>query len=323
MTIKKKAPTRTQNTSNPRYLWAFGKLIPWEEANVHITSMAWASISAVFEGIRAYWNDKEKELSVFRLDAHIKRLSNSMKLMRMVPPLGENDIENAIAELLTSNKSRENIYIMPFAYFSGSVPGYKSAYQQPAALFITAVPTESKLESNLGISCCISSWTRISDNSMPPRVKGISNYQNSRLVSTEAELNGYDAGIILNSQGKVSESAYGCIFIIRDGVAYTPPTTADILESITRDTIITLLQEDLNIPVQVRDLDRTELYVSNEMFLCGTYAEIDPVISVDRYVIGNGNPGPITEKLMDIYKRLVYGESNLHHEWVSLIHIPD
>lgn len=322
MPQNKIAPTGITETDHPKYIWAFGKLTPWEKANVHITSMAWTSISAVFEGIRGYWNDNENKLSLFRLDAHIKRLSNSMKLMRMAPPLGEDEIENAISELIISNRSRENTYMMPFAYFSGSIPGYKSAYQQPADLFITAVPTKSTLGSNTGISCCISSWVRISDNSMPPRAKGISNYQNSRLVSTEAELNGYDAGIILNSQGKVSEGAYGCIFTIRNGVVYTPPITADILESITRDTIITLLQEDLNIPVQVRDLDRTELYVSDEIFLCGTYAEIDPVTSVDRYIIGNGNPGPITEKLIDIYKELVYGESNLHQEWVSLINIP-
>ena len=200
-----KASSHSSIWTNPAYLWHSGKIIPWDEAKVHITSMSWTAVSAVFEGIRAYWNVEQEELYIFRMDSHMRRLADSMKLMRMLPPYSGQELIDSVIRLLKANQVREDTYIMPFAYFTGSVPGYRAAYQQPSEVFITAVSSSSSLARNSGIHCCISSWVRIADNVMPPRAKGIANYQNSRLVSTEAYLNGYDAGIILNSQGKVAE----------------------------------------------------------------------------------------------------------------------
>ena len=310
-----------QRTSKPtpKYIWHRGNILPWDDAKVHVTDMSWTSISAVFEGIRGYWNKTRNEHYIFRLDAHLKRLNQSMKLMRMNCSYSNEEIIQGILKLLKANEIQGDLYITPFAYFSGSIPGYKVAFEEPVEIYITAVSNDSNLESNLGSHCCVSSWVRISDNSMPPRAKSISNYQNSRLVSTEAQLNGYDSGIILNSQGKVSEGAYACIFIIRDGIAITPPVTAGILESITRDTIIHILKEDLDIEVRERDIDRTELYIADEVLLCGTYAEIEPVISIDKYTTGTGDPGPITNKLRDIYKNIVIGNSNERTNWVTKV----
>ena len=320
MALKKtltKSTSASAQESSPAYLWHSGEIIPWEEATVHITAMSWTAVSAVFEGIRAYWSADQEELFIFRLDSHMRRLAESMKLMRMSSPYSGEELTDAVMRLLKTNQVREDTYIMPFAYFGGSVPGYKAAYQQPGEVFITAQPSTSDLGRNRGYHCCISSWTRIADNVMPPRAKGMANYQNSRLVSTEAQLNGYDTGIILNNQGKVSEGAYACIFIVRDGVAITPPVTAGILEGITRDTVMTLFRESLGIPVVEREVDRTELYVADEVFLCGTWAEIQPVVSVDRYRVGNGRPGPLTRRLRRLYRDAVYGRAGSRSHWLT------
>ena len=309
----------SQPATNPAYIWYGGKIIPWEQATVHVTDMSWTAISAVFEGIRAYWNSDRNQHYVFRLDAHLDRLTKSMKLMRMNSPYSKDDVLNGIIRLLEANRSPEDLYITPFAYFSGSIPGYKVAYEEPVEMYITARESTSNLESSKGSNCCISTWVRISDNSMPPRAKSISNYQNSILVSTEAKINGYDSGIMLNNHGKVAEGAYACIFIIRDGIAITPPVTAGILESITRETLINIMRENLSIEVIERNIDRTELYIADEILLCGTYAEIEPVISVDRYSIGSGKPGIITTELKTIYLNLVRGNSDIYPEWLTKV----
>ena len=303
---------------NPAYLWSSGGLVPWDEATVHISAIAWSTVSAVFEGIRAYWNEGEEELYIFRLQSHLDRLRDSMKLMRMSSPYSSEELSIAITELLKTNHAREDTYIMPLAYFGGSLPGYRAAYQQPGEILITARPLASNMRGNRGSRgshCCISSWVRISDNVMPPRAKGIANYQNSRLAETEASINGYDAGIILNTQGKVAEGSYACVFIVRDGVVITPGITSGILESITRDTVIRLFRDVLKVPVVERDVDRTEFYVAQEAFFCGTYMEIEPILSVDRYTTGSGRPGPLTRKLRRLYQDVVRGRDKAYAQW--------
>ena len=304
-----------QAPTSPKYLWHNGKLLPWETATVHITSIGWTAISAVFEGIRAYWNEVEQELHIFRLEEHLRRLANSMKLMRMIPPFSHQELKQAIIELLQGNELKEDSYIQPLVYFSGAVPGYRAVEGQPAEILITTRPAPSNLNSGRESHCCISTWVRIGDNSMPPRAKCLTNYQNSRLVSTEARINGYDSGIILNTQGKVAEGAYACIFIVRDGMAITPGVTAGILESITRATVIQFCHEVLHVPVQERDVDRTELYIADEAFLCGTLAEIEPVVSVDRYPVGSGEEGPITKATERLYHDVTRGLDSRYTSW--------
>lgn len=306
----------------PKYLWKSGHMVEWDKATVHISRIGWTSVSAVFEGIRAYWNDELNKLFVFELEPHLKRLYQSMKIMRMTPPCSKQELGQGIIDLLRANEYKCDCYVQPLAYFAEDIPGYLGVLEAPAEVVITTRKAPSNLWESKSVNCNISSWTRISDNSMPPRAKAITNYQNSRYVSTESQLNGYDFGIILNQDGKVAEGGYACIFIVRDGVAITPPVTAGILESVTREVMKKILQEDLSIPVLEREIDRTELYVADEAFLCGTAVELLPIASVDRYTVGDGACGPISSKLKDLFHRAVLGKESRHADWNTPIY-PD
>ena len=309
----KQVPVTGQES--PKYLWNAGGLVEWDQATVHISLLGWTAISAVFEGIRAYWNQEQQELYIFHLDAHLKRLFQSMKIMRMALPYTRDELAQAIAALLRANEYRSDAYIQPLAYFSGGIPGYQAVWQEPGEVVITTRPAPTNLGAGKAVHCNVSSWNRISDNVMPPRAKAISNYQNSRYVSTESRINGYDFGIILNQNGKVAEASYACIYIIRDGVAITPPTSAGILESITREAVKHLLEQELQVPVVERDVDRTELYVADEAFICGTAVEVQPVISVDRYPVGDGNPGPVVSRLESLFHGIVSGADRRYEGW--------
>ncbi len=288
---------------------------------MHVTQIGWTAISAVFEGIRGYWNEGDSQLYLFRLEDHLARLRDSMKLMRMACDFSDEEIVEAVMKLLRANEFKEDIYLSPMAYFKGSIPGYRAVDNHPSELVITARPSVSRLNEERGLHCCVSSWARISDNVMPPRAKAFANYQNNRLISTEAQINGYDTGIVLNEAGKVAESAYACLFIVRGGVAATPPVTAGILEGITRDTALTILRSELEMPAVEREIDRTELYLAEEVFICGTWAEIEPVLSVDRYHIGNGATGEITAKLRSIYSEIVRGVDRNYSDWLTPVYI--
>ena len=284
--------------SDPSYVWMSGELVAWNDAVVHSSTLGWSAISMVFEGIRGYWNSEEEQLNLFHLDLHIERLLRSMKVMRMTSPWSVDELKQAIVRLVQANEFRDDIYVQPLAYFGGSTtPGYLPVSERPGDITIFNRQVGSVLGSGHVTSCGVSSWTRISDNVMPPRVKAIANYQNSRYVADESSRHGYDFGIILNPQGKVSEISYACLYIVRDGVAITPPVSAGILESITRDVVKQLSQEGLGIPVIERDVDRTELYIADEVFICGTGAEIQAVGSIDGYKIGDGNIGPVVSHL--------------------------
>ena len=311
---------KTKNQESPAYLWRSGEMVEWEKATVHISMLAWTAISAVFEGIRAYWNQEKEQLLVFRLDDHLKRLSQSMKIMRMTSPFTKEELTRAVIGLLRANDTRCDTYIQPLAYFGGGVPGYMAVLERPGEIVITSRPTPSALEQNKAVSCNVSSWTRISDNVMPPRAKAITNYQNSRYVSTESEINGYDFGIILNPDGKVSEAAYACVFLVRDGVAITPPLSAGILESITRDVVKELLTQDIGMPVLERDVDRTELYLADEVLICGTAAEIQSVGSVDKYQVGDGEQGPVVARLKELYRKSVMGSDSKRVDWCTPVY---
>ena len=236
--------------SDPSYVWMSGELVAWNDAQVHASTLGWSAISMVFEGIRGYWNAEEEQLNIFHLDLHIERLLRSMKVMRMTSPWPVDELKRAIVGLVQANEFRDDIYVQPLAYFGGSTtPGYLPVSERHGDITIFNRQIGSVLGSGHTTSCGVSSWTRISDNVMPPRVKAIANYQNSRYVADESSRHGYDFGIILNPQGKVAEISYACLYIIRDGVAITPPVTAGVLESITRDVVKQLFQDELGVPV--------------------------------------------------------------------------
>ncbi len=302
--------------SDPSYVWMSGELVAWEDAVVHASTLGWSAISMVFEGIRGYWNSEEEQLNLFHLDLHIERLLRSMKVMRMTSPWSVDELKQAIVRLVQANEFREDIYVQPLAYFGGSTtPGYLPVAERPGDITIFNRQVGSVLGSGQVTSCGVSSWTRISDNVMPPRVKAIANYQNSRYVADESSRHGYDFGIILNPQGKVSEISYACLYIVRDGVAVTPPVSAGILESITRDVVKQLFQDELGIPVIERDVDRTELYIADEVFICGTGAELQAVGSIDGYKIGDGKIGSVVTQLERLFHDIVRGKDSRHPEW--------
>lgn len=301
---------------NPAYVWMSGELIPWDDAVVHSSTLGWSAISMVFEGIRGYWNTEEEQLNIFHLELHLERLIRSMKVMRMTSPWSVDELKQSIIDLVQANQFRDDIYVQPLAYFGGSTtPGYLPVSERPGDITIFNRQIGSVLGTGQTVSCGISSWTRISDNVMPPRVKAIANYQNSRYVADESSRHGYDFGVILNPQGKVSEISYACLYIVRDGVAITPPVSAGILESITRDVVKHLLQDELGVEVVERDVDRTELYIADEMFICGTGAELQPVGSVDRYSLGDGGIGPVTASIEQLFHDIVRGRDTRYAQW--------
>ena len=297
------------------FLWFSGRRVPWEQATVDVPMVGWPVISAVFEATRAYWTAEHDALYVFRLREHIARLQSSMKLLRMRSRFSSEALIDALLDLLRANGVREDAYIQPLAFVADSSSGNRALMEQTPEIVITTRPYQSGLLSGHALTAGVSSWTRISDNSLPPRIKAIPNYANARLAANEAKRHGYDVPILLNNHGQVAESSGSCIFFVRNGVAVTPPVTASILESITRDAALALLRESLGVPVLERDVDRTELYTADEIFLCGTAMEISPVTSVDGYAIGTGQIGDITTRLERCFHDVARGNESRYAHW--------
>jgi branched-chain amino acid aminotransferase len=306
---------------HPKYIWMNGEYIPWEEAKIHVTTEAVGFGSAVFEGLRAYWNDSEKQLYIFRLDDHLKRLAQSTKMMRMTLEHSIEDIGEACSGLLVRNDLREDVHLRPTVYFGVSKVFFA---HQPGMVevgaYVVTGPRKSILGSGKGIHACVSSWTRISDRDMPPRIKAAANYQNGRLANAQAVEDGYDGAILLNELGKVAEGPGACLFLVREGTAITPPVTGGILESITRTTLIQLFRDEMSVPVVEREVDRTELYIADEVFYCGSAFEVFPIFSVDRFQVGEGKVGPLTAQLQTEYENVIRGNSPKYMDWLSPVY---
>ena len=296
------------------FVWYDGKLTPWAEATVHATDIGTWSVSSVFEGIRGYWNSEQKKLFIFQLDAHLERFAQSIRLIRL-PNLAFDpaELREGVLDLLHTNQVRADNYIRPFAYAEattfGSLPTGKSH------VIINTAPWASRLQSGKLNTAVVVSWTRITDNVLPPRIKASPNYLNSRYASEEAHRHGYDSAILLNPNGKVAEGPGMCLMLVRRGQIITPSVTSGILESITRETIMQIARELLGLEVIERVVDRTELYVADEAFFCGTGLELAPISSVDRLPVGDGRIGPITRHIIECYHDLVRGIDARHAEW--------
>jgi branched-chain amino acid aminotransferase len=287
----------------------------WDDATVHVTALGWSTVGAIFEGIRAYWNPDHEELYIFRLHEHMDRFARSLKLVRLEEKWSMDELNEAIVELLRANETREDTYIRPLAYRGGEGKGGFSGIGGETEILINTNPNPSHLMSGKVLHANVSSWRRISENVMPPRIKNISNYRNSQLANMESHTSGYDIPVILNDQGKVAEGPGACIAMIRDGKFITPDTTQGILESITRDALIELARNELGMVVEERAVDRTELYIADEVFFCGTAFEISPVVSVDRYQVGTGEIGPITRQLEQLLDDCFRGKTGIRPEW--------
>ncbi|HMP41470.1 MAG TPA: branched-chain-amino-acid transaminase [Roseiflexaceae bacterium] len=303
--------------SSPQYLWWNGKIMPWESATIHLTNSFWTGVTAIFEGIMSYWNEDEGELYIWQLDAHLKRLLRSQKLMRQESPYSVAELTDAICELVRALHVSGDTYIFPYCYprGGGNFESSTGPELQPVELAITARPNPSHLGKGWMRTACVSSYTRISDNVMPPRVKNVANYRNSNLAMAEARINGYDTSLILNPAGKVAEGPGSCVILVRDGALVTPSTTDSILESISRYSVLELARRELGLDIIERAVDRTELYVADEIFMVGTAAEILGISSVDRYLIGDGEMGPITRQLDQLFHDVVRGKNKKYLEW--------
>jgi branched-chain amino acid aminotransferase len=299
------------------YIWMNGEYIPWDDARLHVATDAVHFGSSVFEGLRGYWNESEEQLYIFRMEDHLRRLSQSMKMMRMTSEYSLEDIREACVDLVAKNGLREDVHLTATVYFGvgDSFFSYRPGTVEVGAYVFTR-PRKSILGTGKGIHVCVSSWTRISDRDMPPRIKAAANYQNGRLATVQAAEDGYDSALLLNELGKVAEAPGACVFLVRDGKALTPPVTGGILESITRVTLIDLFREEMSVPVVEREVDRTELYIADEVFMCGSAFEVLPVFSVDRYQVGDGKIGPLTSRLQAEYESVIRGKSPDYAHWL-------
>lgn len=301
--------------AHPAYLWWNGERRRWDEATLHISDVGWSTVGAVFEGIRGYWNADEGELYVFRLREHLDRLARSMKLVRLPLLFGRDELTAAIIDLLRVNDVREDTYIYPMAYSANSYSHRFDLPEQEAALVIHTKPMPSHLGKDLKYKARVSSWRRISEDVMPARVKNLSNYRNGQLARMEALQDGYDTSLLLNNVGKVAEAPGACVMLVRDGVVVTPDLGSSVLESITRDALIVMARESLGLRVEERQVDRTEMYMADEVFLCGTAAEITPVVSVDKYDVGDGQIGPVTRRLEGLLSAAFRGTTDDYAAW--------
>jgi branched-chain amino acid aminotransferase len=292
-------------------IWMNGRLVPQAEAVLPVNSAAVFYATNVFEGLRAYWNAEDEELYCFRLQEHFTRFRESMKMMRFDVPYSDAGLHEAVREVLAGNEVREDVHMHMVAYVLGTGLDATS----PTGLYINP-RRRPRVEEGSGINCCVSSWARTSDNAIPIRLKSGSNYQNGRLATLQANADGYDQPILLTKEGHVAEGTGATFFMVRKGRLVTPPVTADILESITRTTLIeSICPEVFGMGVVEREIDRTELYVAEEAFFCGSGYEITPIVSVDRFPLGDGQVGPVTRRLSRAYLDIVRGVDKRYPEW--------
>jgi branched-chain amino acid aminotransferase len=302
----------------PRYLLHDGQVIAYEDAHMHVLSTTLKYGIGVFEGFRAYYNADHDQLYAFRVDDHMRRLVESMRVLEIDGPTDTAVLKEQLLELIRVNELRQDLHMRVQVFVDS--PDGKPEDIGPATVFMAAIPMGRYFDSP-GLHLQVSSWARISDRSTPPRVKSIANYQNGRLAMLEARRNGYDAALLLTVNGTVSEGAGYNAFMVRRGQLYTPPVTDSILEGVTRESVIQLAQVELDLEVRERPIDRTELYSADELFVCGSAAEVTAVISVDRKPIADGRIGPITAQLQDLYRRAVRAQVATEQGWVTPVYI--
>lgn len=298
--------------TTPKYAVIDGEIVAWENATVHVASAAFKFGTTVFEGLRGYWNAADEDFYLFRMKEHMDRLEFSQRFMRFESPISGDFVAEKTVELVEANGFKgTNLHIMTSVYVAGmGGPGACG----PVGLSITALERPRSNNVLGGVNAQISSWMRVPDNAMPMRVKCNANYNNGRLATVQAVVDGYDTAIFLNSRGKVAEGPGMCFFMVRNGAVVTPHTSSDILESITRETVLQLAREAGYETIE-RDIDRSELASASEAFFCGTAWEVTPVLTIDRLPLGDGTIGPITKKLQQTYFDVCEGTVDTHADW--------
>ena len=296
-----------------------GEFVTEDKAKVSIMTHGLQYGTGCFEGIRAYYNEKDMALYAFRLEDHFKRFALSCKTLFITLSYTPEELADITVELLRKNFEQTDIYIRPVAYKSDLRVGNFNLTELEDGLAIYTVPMGRYLDTGEGISATVSSWRRISDTAIPPRAKVTGSYINTSLAKTDAALAGYDEALLLDQTGHVAEGSAENIFLVKNNTFVTPPVSDDILEGITRNTMIELIQKELKLPVTERSIGRTEVYQVDELFLVGTGAEVTSVISVDKRPVGNGEIGEHTKALKDLYFKIVHGENEKYKHWLTKI----
>jgi branched-chain amino acid aminotransferase len=294
-----------------------GDFVAMRDAKVSIMTHAFMYGTAVFEGIRAYWNADQGKLYGLKVREHVERIRQSCRIMLMTNVPSVDELTGLIVETLRRNKFREDVYIRPSFYKSTKAIGVR-LHHLDNELYIITVPFGNYIDTEAGVRVMSSSWRRNADEALPARGKIVGGYVNMAFQKSEAELNGFDEAIVLTADGHVNEASAANLFVVRDGVAITPPVTDDILEGVTRKALMELLKNE-GIPTEVRSIDRSELYIADEMFLCGTGVQISPVIEIDHRPVGSGGIGPIGGLVRERYFDAVRGRLPEYSHWLTEI----
>jgi branched-chain amino acid aminotransferase len=298
----------------PKHAYFQGKIVPYDQAKVGVLTHALNYGTAAFGGVRAYWNEQEKQLYLFRPYDHYRRFLNSARLLCMEFDHTPESLTQVTIDLLRTEGYHSDVYVRPLAYKSDEIIGVK-LHDLHDAISIVAVPFNRYVSNDTNAHVTISSWRRIDDNVIPARGKISGAYANSAFIKTDALRSGFDEALVLNQDGHLSEGSAENVFMVRDGVLITPPVTANVLEGITRRTVMELVNAEMGIPVQERQIDRTEVYLCDELFLTGTAAQVTAVTRVDHRLVGDGQMGPITTRLRQIFDEAVRGCNAKYRAW--------
>lgn len=302
-----------------KFAYFEGAVRPVAEAKVSVMNQTFNYGTGCFGGIRGYWNAEKQQLYVFRILDHYRRFLASTKIILADFTYSPEELAAITVDLLQQEEWKQNCYIRPLAYKAdNSIAVRLHELRNEVAIF--SIPVGEYLPNEGGVSVGTSSWRRVDDTAIPARGKLIGSYMNSALIKSEAALNGYQDAIVLNQDGHVSEGSAANFFMVRNGVVITTPVSSNVLEGITRRTLIQLARDELGVPVEERTIDRSELYVADEAFFCGTGVQLVSITTVDRRAVGDGHPGPVTEAIRDLYFDIVYGRQPKYQDWLTPVY---
>lgn len=296
------------------YAYFQGNVVPLEQAKIGVMTHAFNYGTAVFEGIRGNWNPDDQTVHLFRLREHMERLTRSAKILTMEVRDSVDRLCELAVEIVERSGFSEDVYLRPMVYLASEQLGVRlHNLQSDTLIFLTPFPAYLPEVAR----CHTSTWRRVQDTGIPPRAKVTGIYVNSALAKTEANANGFDEAIMLNENGHVSEGSGENIFMVRDGKLITPTPADNVLEGITAKSVIELATNELGVQLVQREIDRTELYIADEVFMTGTAAHLTPVVEVDRRSVGTGRPGPITSKLSELFYDCIRGKSEKYQNWCT------
>jgi branched-chain amino acid aminotransferase len=294
-----------------------GGYVPLRDAKVSIMTHAFMYGTATFEGIRGYWNPEQETLHVLFVREHLARIRSSAKMLLMEDVPSVDELEQIVLETVRRNAFREDVYIRPSFYKSTKAIGVRLHHLEHE-LYVITTPFGNYIDIEKGVRVMTSTWRRNADEALPARGKIVGGYVNMAFQKSEAELNGFDEALVMTPDGHASEASAANLFMVRDGVVITPPVSDDILEGVTRKAIL-ILAADLGIPTEVRSMDRSELYVCDEVFLCGTGVQVSPVIEIDHRAVGTGAIGPVGRAISERYFAAVRGNDPAYASWLTPI----